>query len=67
MHLALEMMNVCKELMIVDEILDISKTPRPVLGTQESLNNCSGWVLLLLVCILVLSRDIMRWVGFIAN
>lgn len=49
-------MNICKEIMTVDEILDISEAPDLVLGTQKSLSNCSCWVLLLLVCILIFQR-----------
>lgn len=45
-------MNICKEIMTVDEIFDISKAPDLVLGTQKSFSNCSCCVLLLLVCIL---------------
>ena len=47
------MMNICEEIMILDELLDISKAPHPVCGTQKPLNNCNCWVLLLLVCILI--------------
>lgn len=45
-------MNIREEIMILDELLDISKAPHSICGTQKLLNNCNCWVLLLLVCIL---------------
>lgn len=51
-------MNKCKEIMIGDKILDISKVPHQAPDTQKSLNtsNCNCWIVLLLVCILIFQR-----------
>lgn len=66
MYFVGERMDIYKEIMIVYEILDISRVFYLGFGIQKLFNNCKRWVLSLLVSILIFQgyNEVM---GFIVN